>query len=106
MLTREVMGLLCLAILWVNTLLVVLAAFGPLREHLAVLARIRRHGLRRGRVVRGCEDGVFARHTVAQVGRRASDDADRQAILFHDRDYQSRLFGGAVAIEGEELAVE
>jgi hypothetical protein len=105
MLTHEVMGLLGLAILWVNTLLVVLAAFTPLFEHSAVLARIRRHGLRRGRVTRGAAAGVFASHTVIQVGRMASDDADRRAISFHDRDHVSSLAGGVVSTEGGEVTV-
>lgn len=101
MLTLEIMGLLGLAILWVNTLLVVGAALTPLAELLARLAR----DLRRGEITEGADDGVLAVHVVEQVGRQASDDAARQAILFHDRAYRSELAGGVVTIEGEALPI-
>lgn len=102
MLTLEIMGLLGLAILWVNTLLVVGAALTPLAE---LLSRLRR-GFRRGEIEEGADDGVLAAHVVEQVGRQASDDAARQAILFHDRAYRSELAGGVVALDGERLSLD
>ncbi len=96
MLTQELMGLLGLGILWVNTLLVVLAARTPL----AALISGARRKLQRAVVVEGADDGTFAVHVVQQVGRKASDDAGRQAILFHDRGYRSEVAGGVLHVEG------
>jgi hypothetical protein len=101
MLSFEIMGLLGLGILWINTLIVVGAALTPLGE---LLARARRQ-LRHGRIVKGADNGVFATHVIEQVGRKASDDGARQAILFHDRAYRSDLAGGVLEIDGEELDV-
>ena len=106
MLTYEIMGLLALGILWVNTLLLAGAAITPLRELLGNLRRWRRDGLLVGEVVRGAEDGVLARYEVEQTGHKAADDDDRAAIAFHDRSYRSLVLGGGVEVDGEQLEIE
>lgn len=106
MLTYEIMGLLALGILWVNTLLLAGAAITPLRELLGNLRRWRRDGLITATVVEGAEDGVLARYEVEQTGHKAADDDDRAAIAFHDRAYRSLVFGGRVEVDGELLALE
>lgn len=104
MLSNELMGLLALAIVWVNTLLV-LAAAG--RELSALAARRRwMRPLAPGEVGAGLVEGVvaevadgagaLARHHVDQVGRQAADDHGRHAILFADRAYRGEVLGGAV----------
>jgi hypothetical protein len=103
----EHLGLLAFAILWVNTLLVVGAAFWPLRQLLGWLKRFRSEGLIEATVLieaAALGDGAIAEHRIEQVGRRASDDADRQAILFHDRSLHGTVLGGRVrTLDGDEL---
>jgi hypothetical protein len=102
MLSHDVMGLVALAVLWLNTLLVVLAALGPLADLLRRLMRIRRLGM----VVGDVEgDEPLAEYVVEQVGRRAADDADRQAILFHDRQRTSIVHGGTVRRGADVIAI-
>lgn len=103
MLTHEIMGLLALGVLWVNTLLVVGAALGQMGSLLGHLKTLRT--LRRGVVHRGDADGVLARFEVEQTGHKAADDRDRQAILFHDRGCRSVVPGGAIEIDGETHAL-
>src|SRR5688500_11719493 len=87
MLTREVMGVLALGILWVNTLLVVAAALGRLRA-------IRALGRSLVPVVSGqVTRGPLARYSVEQVGRAAEGP---DAIVFSDRAYTSAVLGGAI----------
>jgi hypothetical protein len=106
MLTRELMGWLALGILWINTLLVVGAAFAPMRELLGRLALARRHGVWRGRAIRDANsDDVVAWHAVDQVGRKAADDHGRRAILFHDRGFASGMAGGRIEVDGVELSL-
>lgn len=100
MLTHTTMGLLALGILWVNTLLVVGAALKVLGNIMA------RHGEAKTALVGTVVSDDIARHVVEQVGRKASDDADRKAILFHDRAFRSEIAGGTVAISDEELTLE
>lgn len=102
MLTFEIMGVLGLAILWVNTLLVVGAALTPLSE---LWSRLRR-AWQPAEILEGAADGVLAEHVVEQIGRKASDDRDRQAILFHDRAYRSELAGGVIDVAGEKVPLE
>ncbi len=102
MLTFEIMGVLALAVLWVNTLLTVGAALTPLGE---LWARLRQP-FRRGEILEATDSEVLATHIVEQVGRRAADDQARQAILFHDRAYRSSVAGGTVALAGEHLPIE
>ena len=92
MLSHEVMGLLCLGILWVNTLLLAGAALSPARTIRARLRQLRT-------LRRGAAEGLLARHDVEQTGHRAADDDDQPAILFHDRGYRSELLGGAIALD-------
>jgi hypothetical protein len=96
------MGLLGLGILWVNTLLVALASVGTLRSLGRRLGHMRRDGVIEGEAV---GDEPLAVHEIEQIGRRASDDGARQAILFHDRGFRSRVLGGVVRVEGDELSV-
>jgi len=98
MLSRELMGLVALGVLWVNTLLVTLAAWGIVRDLLRRLSRMRALG-----VIEGQAKAPIAEHAVDQVGRRASDDADRKAILFHDRRYESRIVGGSLETDDAVL---
>lgn len=104
MLTREIMGGIALAILWVNTLLVAAAALKDLRD---IARRMRELGpLRRAKVVRGDgKGGALAGSRVEQVGRAAAGKGD--AIVFHDRSYSGEIYGGAVALEdgGREITI-
>ncbi len=102
MLSRELMGLLALAILWVNTLLVAGAAFGRWRELRRRLGAMARDGVVEGTVA---GDAPLAWHEIEQVGRKASDDADRQAILFHDRRFTSVVVGGRVATADGDVGI-
>ena len=95
MLSREVMGLLALAILWVNTLLVAGAAGRQIVDLLALRRRLR--GALEGRVASGLGPaGALATHVVEQLGRQAADDRDRPAIAFTDRRYGGECHGGVV----------
>jgi hypothetical protein len=93
MLSREVMGVFALAILWVNVLLIAGAAL----KQRAALVQLRRAltQLRRVTVVRGDgPGGAFAASVVKQIGRLTS--AKAPTIGFHDQDYSSALYGGLV----------
>jgi len=97
MLSREVMGVLALAILWVNTLLIAGAAL----KRAAELARLGRGfgSIARGTVVRGDgPGGALAVLEVEQVGRLSA--GANPVILFHDRAQACRVFAGRVAVEG------
>ncbi|EYF01524.1 hypothetical protein [Chondromyces apiculatus] len=106
MLTREIMGWIALAILWVNTLLVAAAA---LKDLGAIARKTRALGpFRRGRVVRGKgRSGALAGHRVEQVGRAGAEGGGREEIVFHDKSYGGEIYGGAVALEdgGREVTV-
>lgn len=102
MLTREIMGLFALAILWVNTLLVVAATLGQLRGLLRWLGTLR---ALRSAAVKAAPHGELARFSVEQVGRRAADDDDRPAILFHDRSRRGEVLGGELEIAGERVTL-
>ncbi len=95
MLSREVMGLFCLGVVWVTALLVAGAAWQELRD-LRALAR------RAKRAIVGTVDGDdLAEWTVEQTGRTL-DVAGDEAIAFHDRTFRSRILGGRVRV-GDEL---
>jgi hypothetical protein len=101
MLTREVMGLLALGILWANTLLIAAAAGQQLRDLLRRRAALA--GVVRGRVARGDgPGGAIAVHRVAQVGR-AAEGGD--VILFHDRGASGEIFGGVVETADGPIAI-
>ncbi|MCA9695757.1 MAG: hypothetical protein KC636_39635 [Myxococcales bacterium] len=102
------MGLLALAILWVNMLLIAYAALlevPPLRARLARLGASRRGGvvLVRGEVVRGDgPGGALADHVVDQLGRSNGD----RFVHFHDRGFTSTLHGGVVRLtDGREVTI-
>lgn len=113
MLSREMMGVLALGILWVNTLLIAASA----AKEIAALAALRRAmrevtskadfdalsapftALIRGRVTRGGGPmGALGRRRVEQVGRSAGDALRGRAILFSDRSTSAEVFGGAVEV--------
>jgi len=103
MLSREVMGLFCLGVVWLTALLVAGAAWQDLRDLRAVARRARRHMIK-ARVVRGeGEDGCFAEWGVEQTGR-ALDAADAR-VAFHDRTFRSRIFGGSLRSGDETYTV-
>jgi hypothetical protein len=99
MLSREVMGIFCLVVLWTTALLVAASAF-QLRGRLAA------KGAQLGRGIVGVVDGAgpFARASVTQVGR-ALDPAAHPAIAFHDRAWAGELVGGAVVAAGARVEV-
>jgi hypothetical protein len=115
MLSREVMGAFALAILWINTLLVIGAATQQLRSLLDLLRRLRPlpagastgEGLIEGEARSGAgPEGALAVHRVDQVGRFAADDGDRRAILFADSRYGGESFGGIVETSEGPLHVD
>lgn len=88
------LGLLALAVLWTNMLLVAAAAALEARRLLERRARLAR-GLIRARVTRGDgPDGALAQHVVAQVGRTRGDGL----IHFHDRGVSVEVFGGELEV--------
>ncbi|WP_437947849.1 hypothetical protein WME98_45215 [Sorangium sp. So ce296] len=112
MLTRELMGALALAILWVNTLLIAAAA---LKQLAAVAATLRRLGARpdqRGaalieaRVLRGDgRGGALAGHRIEQVGRAGAGGSTRDEIVFADSGRGGEIYGGTVVAGGREIAI-
>ncbi|WP_437941893.1 hypothetical protein [Sorangium sp. So ce341] len=112
MLTRELMGALALAILWVNTLLIAAAA---LKQLASVAATLRRLGARldqRGaalieaRVLRGDgRGGALAGHRIEQVGRAGAGGSTREEIVFVDSGRGGEIYGGAVVAGGREIAI-
>ena len=116
MLSKELMGLLALAILWVNTLLIAaatgreIAALATWRRRLVKLTGDAGVGLVRARVTAGLgPGGALAAQRVEQVGRAAmSDDGGRRVIHFADRSAAGEVFGGsATRDEGDvEITVD
>jgi hypothetical protein len=115
MLTREIMGCVALAILWVNTLLIVAAAAKELLVLEARRARLKLrtpgqatpgYGLLKGRVREGNgPEGALARHRVEQVGRSAGEPGKNPAIVFADRRAEGEVLGGSIALDGEGEAM-
>ncbi len=112
MLSHEIMGALALAILWVNTLLIVAAAYKDM-DALAALARRLRQlgpdetgpGLVEGLCTEGRgEAGALAALRREQVGRKAR--GEEPAIVFDDRPAESEVWGGALAATGGPIAIE
>jgi hypothetical protein len=102
MLSREVMGVLALAILWVNTLLIAAAAWKARSALLSMRSSWTR--VVHGKVTRGDgPDGTLATFEVKQLGRLASGPAG--AILFHDKAYAGSLSGGCVALDDGTEAI-
>jgi hypothetical protein len=104
MLTKEVMGIASLAILWINVLLIAAAAAKQVAALLDLRAALPEAKVVRGRVARGDgPDGAIAAHRIEQLGRAADGGG---VIVFHDRSAASELFGGEVtAADGVEIAV-
>jgi hypothetical protein len=88
-LSREFMGMAALAILWLNTLLVVAATLRPLLASLGRARRFRRQGIIAKTV------DTIAEHRIEQVARRVQA-AGRQALLWHDRNYGSVVLSGEI----------
>jgi hypothetical protein len=110
MLSRETMGVLALAILWVNTLLVIGAALQEAARLWRLRARWGASGLAgralTGRVAQAEGPGeALAVHRVQQVGRHAADDGGRRAILFADKSYRGEAFAGVVTTSTGEVRV-
>lgn len=111
MLTREVMGLFALGVLWLNTFLVAAAALVRARELAARGRKLEengslepgRYGLVRGRLIAPAEGGPVATTSLEQVGRHAA--GKRRAILWHDRRRISSVRGGAVDVAGVRLSL-
>src|SRR6185369_872480 len=83
MLPREVMGVLCLGVVWMTALLVAGAAWQDLRDLRAIVRRAK--NAIRGTVI----GGDLAEWAVEQTGRATDDDA----IAFHDREFHCEILG-------------
>jgi hypothetical protein len=111
MLTREVMGVALLGVLWVAALLVAAAAWQDVRDLLArkrafrpLAANDSGDGLFEGNVVEATgETDAFASLHVEQVGR--AQDADRRTIAFSDRAYRCAVHGGVIEASGDRVRV-
>ena len=111
MLSREIMGLVALAVLWVNVLVIVAAAGQRVRGVWAWrrrFVRARRQGqLVVGRVTQGSgPDGTFAVRRVRRVGR-ARTDTRRRIIRLSEHSSVTELLGGVVQLDnGQDLSVQ
>lgn len=112
MLSNTTMGVFALAVLWVNTLLVVGAALQRLRELAARRARFVSAepregsvGLLRGKLVgtESSDAGVVARTTIEQLGRYGAGAS--RTILWHDRSYGSSVAGGGIDVSGTVVTI-
>lgn len=109
MLSAELMGVLALCVLWVNTLLI---AADALKRHAVLGERLRALRASRGRgtlitasIVRGeGPEGVFATSDVEQLGR-ALTVRGPQRIAFTDRAARPILHGGVVRAGDREVVV-
>jgi len=111
-LSYELLGLFVLGVLWVNTLLVVAAAYKEIAALSALARRFVPLGARRegtglvvGRVTRGDGEGrALAAHVVPQVGRLAQ--GEEPVVLFEDRPAEGASFGGAIEVEADGRTLE
>jgi len=94
MLSREVMGLFSLGVVWLTALLVAGAAWQDLRDVLRLLRRARRAWS--GKVESTLHASEFASWSVAQRGRAL--DGDAEVIAFQDRVLSSRVSGGTLRV--------
>jgi hypothetical protein len=113
MLSNDLMGLVALAILWVNVLLIAAAAW----KEIAALAVWRRRlvpldgdsgaGLVRARVTHGAgPGGALAAQRIEQVGRATTTDVGgRRVIHFADRSAVGEVFGGTATREGTDVEI-
>lgn len=108
MLTREIMGLLALGVLWVNAWLVVAAAFKQLRNLWTLRAELRRAvatgELVDGEVVSAGEGDRFAVRRVHQTGRALTTKGPER-ILFTDGPQSFDVLGGVVSTSRGEVEV-
>lgn len=110
MLTREIMGALALAIVWVNTLLIAAAALKLVGQHRRRLRELRLlgsgsegYGLFAAHAESGeGPEGVLARHEIAQLGRAGGEEGGRRTIHFSDRTFTTAVLGGVVTRAGDE----
>ncbi len=86
MLTREIMGIFCLGIVWVTALLVAAAALKDLGDLLRIARR---------RFIVGTAENDLGEWTVEQTARALDAEGD-EVIAFHDRGWKSEIFGGVV----------
>jgi len=97
-----VLGIFGLAVVWVNALLIALAAWNEARRMMKESAAL--GNVERGKVTRGDgEDGALAIHETDQVGRAL--DAPVPTIAWHDRSHSSEIFGGAIKVGKKEIAI-
>jgi hypothetical protein len=89
MLSREVMGIACLGVVWVTAILVALAALQDLRD-LRRIARLAR------KAIVGVATSDLAEWRVSQTGRAL--DASPEMIAFHDRTFESEVFASSVRV--------
>lgn len=106
------LGILGLAIVWLNALLIAASArlvvrdqsrgrraLGPVREPTPGPV------LLHGKVVSGeGDDGALAAHEVEQIGR-ATDIHEVPGIQFSDRAFRSYVYGGTVEVGGKTIRV-
>lgn len=105
------MGALALVVLWVNTLLVAAVALksalwiGRRRMPARLTAPSAGEGLAMVRVESGAgPGGQLAEHRVEQRGRKLSGEAP--AIGWHDRKFDSRVYGGEARWAGVRVRIE
>lgn len=105
MLSRELMGLFALGVLWLNTGLVLAVAWQQLRR-LSALSRELRAARGRGELVHGTAraDGRFAVRRIHQTGRAITTKGPER-VLFTDGPQSFDVLGGALEHEGERLEV-
>jgi len=112
-LTREIMGALALAILWVSTLLVAAVALKRAQELLRSRRALRPlaqgergTGSFHARIEKGDgEGGALARYDLEQVGRAGAASNGRRTIHFSDRSFGGVVLGGEVSANEERVRV-
>jgi hypothetical protein len=113
MLSKELMGVLALAILWVNTLLIAaaawkeIAALTPWRRRLVPVVGDAGVGLVRAQVTLGAgPGGALAVQRIEQLGRAAThDDGGRRVIHFADRSAVGEVFGGTATRDDGDVEI-
>lgn len=97
------LGGFALVVVWCAALLCAAASVSYARM-LGKRARTITRQLREGVVASGLgEGGAFAVHEIEQIGRAM--DGDPPAIVFSDKTYQARVFGGVIDSNGETLEI-
>lgn len=119
MLTHEVMGVFALGVLWLNAVLVALAALARARDLLVMRAVMKPidparpdgYGVLSGRlealapqVTPGVAGAPLAELLVEQVGRYAA--GSKRAILWHDRSHASTIRASKLAVGDQTFEVD